>query len=489
MKNSVKVNSLKFNLILNTFLQIINVISPLLTAPYISRVLGASQVGIYSYIYSINYYFVMIAGLGTATYGIIEIARVRNDPQEYSKSFFCIELITVVMSIICIMCWVMFSIYYKEYTYVMLAMTFYLLAVIFDISWFYLGIEKVQYTVFINAFFKILGVLFTFLFVNNAGDLINYSLILSVSMFLGNASMWMFLPKFIKKVKINVEIIYYHFKGTIIYFIPTVSTSVYTVLNKTLIGLITGDAAENGYYEQASKIINLVRTVTFTSLNTLLGSRMSYLFSVGDKQQIIKKRNLALDYVLFFGIGACFGLMGISSIFVPIFFGEEYINAIAFLVLMSPLLPIMGISNLIGNLYYNPSGQRKKSTLMLLFGCLVNLIFNFIFIPLFRGKGAIIASLIGETVITLLYVYGSRGFVSFRMLVRYSYKKIIAGLLMMIYLLVTTPIFDTNIIILILQLLFGTFIYLFILIILKDNFMLIILKKIGGIAHGKKKIV
>ena len=478
MEKQIKQSSLKWNFVLNTFLQIINIVAPLLTTPYVSRVLGVEQIGIYSYTYSINYYFVMVAGLGTATYGIIEIAKVRDNPKVRSRVFWAIEFLTIITSFLCIAFWIIISILYREFTLIMLSMTFYILAVTFDISWFYLGIEKVKYSVGMNSFFKLLAVPLIFYFVKTPGDLVKYAIILSGTMFIGNASIWFFLPNFINKSKVTVEDLIYHFRGTILYFIPTIATSVYTVLGKTLIGVITHDNNEIGYYEQATKIITLIKTVTFTSLNTLLGSRMAYLFAHNNIHEIQKKRNIALDYMMLLGIGACFGLIGVAYNFVPLFFGEEYVNASLFLILMSPLLPIMGMSNLVGNLYYNPTGQRKKSTIILVIGCGVNIGFNILFVPFWGGVGSIIASLIAEVLITILYIVFSKKFVTFFMILTISWKKIISGSIMLLYTCWISDLMGKGIIVLAVQCIGGVGIYFLSLIILKDKFVLNFIKKI-----------
>lgn len=463
--------SLRVNFVLNTFLQILNMIAPFLTAPYISRVLGVDQVGVYSYTYSINYYFVMLAGLGTATYGTIEIAKVRDDVEERSRAFWGIEMITILTSTVCIVAWIAFSICYQAHTVILLTMTMYLVAVVFDVSWFFLGMERVQYSVLVNAFFKIMGIILLFLLVKSPQDLNKYVFILSGTMLAGNASMWLFLPRFVTGAKVTGKTLWKHVRGTMLYFIPTVATSVYMVLDKTLIGAITHDNAQNAYYEQATKVISLVKTVTFTSLNTLLGSRMAYLFAQNQKQEIAEKRDFALEYVLAIGIGAGFGIMGVSRIFVPIFFGKEFTQASAFLILMTPLIPVMGISNLIGNLYYNPSGRRKQSTILLLIGCMVNIALNAVLIPRFYGQGAIVASLIAEVLITAMYVHCSREFVTGSMVFRSAWKKVAAGFVMLLYLVIAERCWGFGLVTLAAQCIGGLAVYLGMLAVLHDPFL------------------
>ena len=286
MEKQLNKTSLKVNFIFNTFLQILSTIAPLITAPYVSRVLGPDNIGIYSYTLSINSYFVLIAGLGTASYGIIEIAKARDSTYDRSKTFWGIELITVITSVVSLILWFFIVLFYDEYRFIFFIQTFYILAIIFDISWFFLGIEKLKHTVIINSFFKIMGVIFIFLFVKTPNDLSIYILILALSTFLGNTSMWIFLPKYIVKSKVTQKDLLAHCRGTLIYFVPTIAATIYTVVDKTLIGIITKDNIENGCYEQATKIISIIRTISFTSMNTLFSSRMSYLFSKNMKKGV-----------------------------------------------------------------------------------------------------------------------------------------------------------------------------------------------------------
>ena len=469
MSKSNKPVSMKINLILNTFLQIVNIAAPLITAPYVSRILGVDQIGTFSYIYSLNYYFVMLIGLGTTVYGMLEIAKVRDNRVKRSTAFWEIELITVTSSVLCIAIWVVFSLMYQEYTNLMMVMILYLLAVVFDISWFFIGLERVKYTVTINATMKILGVVFIFLFVNDKQDLISYTAILSSSMLLGNISMWIFIPKYIKKSEISISSIMKHFKGTMLFFIPTIATSVYMVLDKTLIGFITSSATENGYYEQATKVIGLVKAITVTSFNTLIGSRMAYLYSQKNTEDINKKRDLGIEFVMCISVACCFGLIGISNVFVPVFFGNEFSDASIFLILMAPLLPIMSLSNLVGNIYYNPSGQRKKSVKYLLIGCAANIVLNLIFIPLFKGCGAVVGSIIAEALITFMYVRFSRGFISGRSLIKSAWKKVVAGMVIMIAVYLVGLLMGVRVITVLVQIFVGLVLYPLVLFVLKDS--------------------
>ena len=144
--------SLKKNIMLSTFYQILKIVTPLITAPYVSRVLGVGKIGIYSYTSSIAMYFTLFGGLGTSTYGTREIARVRNDEQKRSQTFWEIEILSIITTMVSILVWGVFTMLNTKYRGYYAVLTFNLLAVMFDISWFYAGIERFQYTVGWNSF-------------------------------------------------------------------------------------------------------------------------------------------------------------------------------------------------------------------------------------------------------------------------------------------------------------------------------------------------
>ena len=202
---------------------------------------------------------------------------------------------------------------------------------------------------------------------------------------LGNVAMWFYLPGFIGRVSWRTLKVRQHCKETLIYFIPTIAASVYTVLDKTLIGLITTDTSENGYYEQATKITNMAKSVTFASLNTLLGSRISLLFAEGRIEEVKSRINFSIDYILFTGVGIWLGIVGVAPRFVPVFFGEGYEPVISLLYCLSPIILIIGVSNCLGAQYYNPAGLRALSAKFIIVGSVINLLLNLILIQIGRA--------------------------------------------------------------------------------------------------------
>ena len=477
--------SLKKNIAISTLYQILLVILPMITAPYIARVLGPDQSGVYDFTNSIQTYFAMFAALGTASYGAREIARVRNDEKQRSVLFWEIELMTVMTSAACILVWFVFIFFAKQYKVIYLVLTMGLFSTMFDISWFFAGMEQFTYTVSKNAVCKLAGVILMFLFVKRPEDLLLYIIIITASTMLGNLSMWLYIPRFITKVDFKKLRFRNHFHETLIYFIPSVATSVYTVLDRTLIGTITNNRAENGFYHYTMQIINIMKALTFSSLNMVLGSRISYLFAEEKYDEIKERIRDSINYILFMGIGICFGLIGVSGRFVPLYLGPGYDRVVTMLVLMSPIVVIIGVSNCLGSQYYTPSGNRKLSAKFIIIGAVVNLTLNLILIPRFWGYGAIVASLIAETVITVLYFRHCNGYLTADTLFREGRKKLAAGILMLAVIRILDRFIASDIIALCAEVIAGFAVYCSLIVLLRDTFMSEIV--MGKMIRRKKK--
>lgn len=468
--------SIKKNVIISTLYQILLVITPLITAPYISRVIGADGIGAYSYTSSIQVYFSLFAALGTAEYGLREISRARMNVEKRSRLFWEIELVSVLTSVFILLLWGIFICFQHQYFTMYLILTLNIFNTMLDISWFFNGLEQFQYTVTKNAIVKVVGVVLILLFVKSPKDTDLYVFIMTASTLLGTMSMWLSLHKFVIKTKINLSSLKKHFHETAIYFIPTIATSIYTSMDKTLIGLITHSAAENAYYEQATKIINLVKALTFTSVNAVLGARISFLFFQEKYSEIKKNIHLSIDYVMFIGVGICFGLISISNTFVPVFFGSGWGKVVLILQLFSPQVIIIGISNCLGSQYYTPAGLRKKSAMYIIIGAIVNLILNLILIPKFASAGATFASIIAELTISILYLKNSDGYLDIKFLGHILWKKVIAGILMCLVIILYGFWNQPDIIKLFIQFLTGSLTYILTLFVLKDNSLKLFLK-------------
>ncbi len=464
--------SVKKNFLYSTLFQILNVITPFITSPYLSRVLGPDGVGIQSYTASIQAYFLLFASLGTYTYGAREIARTRNDKSLYSKIFWEIEIMTVITSGLGLLLWWGLIMTNPAYQSFYIAMIPNLFAVMFDITWFFNGLEQFRITIMRSALFKVLGIFLMFLFVKSKDDLLLYVMIVSVTSLLSSLSLWTYLPGYLAKITFRGFRLRHHLKQTLVYFLPSLATSVYTMLDKALLGLLTGDNFQNGYYAQADKMITIAKSVSFIAINSVVGVRVSYLFSEKKIDEVHTRIERSMNYILFMGIGCMFGIAGIAENMVPVFLGGGYEKVIPLLYIFCPIIVIIGISNCIGGHYYTPSGRRSQSTKYLVAGSVTNLVLNLTLIPFFAANGAAVASILAESVITVLYVKNSSKFMTFRLIARLSIKKITAGAVMLAVVAAVRKVPGPGEILIIgIQLVLGAFTYLAVLSLLRDSWM------------------
>lgn len=424
--------SIRRNYTYNLIYQVMTLITPFVTTPYISRVLGPDGTGVQSYTNSVVQYFAILAALGTASYGQREIAMHRGDERERSRIFWEIQLLCMCTTAICLVVWLFVIGFSRVYTpyYAVLSMT--LIAVAFDISWFFGGLEQYALIVMRNMAIKVVGILLLFLFVRTKDDLLLYVTMTAATGLLGNISMWGYLKQFLVKVDRRSLRVGRHFKETIVYFIPTIATSVYTILDKTMLGWFTGyDKSENGYYEYATGFVNMAK-ILIMSFNAVMSARMSFLFGEGRMEEIHQKVEGSLDFVLLMAMPIMLGLMGIATGFVPWFLGAGYEPVVKLLYVCSPMVLVVGLSDCMGSQILTPSGQRARSGKVIVAGAAVNFVMNLALIPHFKAAGAAGASVAAEIFITSLYLWLCRDYIKLNMLVKYGWKRLIAAAIMLL---------------------------------------------------------
>ena len=202
----IRMESVKKNFIYNVVYQILLVILPLITAPYIARTLGATAVGIYSYTNSIAYYFILFAMLGISNYGNISIASVRDNKEKLNKTFSTIYQLQFILFILAIVIYCIYSIFFvSENNLIFILQIFYVASGLLDISWLFFGLEQFKLTVFRNVVIKVITLVAMFLFVKNPDDLWIYTLIMSVGTFISQAYLWLYVRKFVKFTRVSFK--------------------------------------------------------------------------------------------------------------------------------------------------------------------------------------------------------------------------------------------------------------------------------------------
>lgn len=468
MKNKV---SIKKNYIYNLINSLLTVIIPLITAPYLSRVLGVDGIGIRSYTLSIVSNFILIASMGIASYAQREISMNRDDKYKYSKITYEIGILRVITTIIVTVLYVIafvLPIFNRENNVIYAILMLNIIANMLDFSWFFQGMEDFKKISLVQSITKVLSVIFTLTLVKKQSDIAVSVLINSMVLILNSIIPFFALKKYCCKVNIKDIKLKKHFKECMIYFVPAIAVQVYTVMDKTMIGMFS-TTTENGYYEQADKIVKISMSVV-TSINIIMRSRMSYLFKNEDINGAKELIGKSLNLFCLSAYPITFGIISISKQLVPIFFGPEFDKTATIINILSPLVIIIGISNLIGTHYLTPKGKQKTSNKCLITGACVNLILNLILIRKLGSIGAAIASIIAESVITILYLKNAKEIINIIEIIKKSKNYLIASVIMFIFIYVCKIFIKDNIIGLFIQIIIGIVVYGISLLVMKDKF-------------------
>ena len=460
--------SVKKNYIYNMLYQLLLILLPIITTPYLARKLGASGNGIYGYTISIVTYFILFGSLGINLYGQREIAYNQKSTENRSKVFAELIIIkTITMSLAALVFFFFFcqkgnySIYYKILLIEMLAN-------IIDISWFYQGLEEFKKIVIRNFIIKLIGLICIFVFIKAPSDVNKYLLIHVLSTLAGGLTLWIGLKKYIvkpKKLKFKR-----HLPMIIALFIPQVAIQVYTVLDKTMIGAILNNMDEVGYYEQSQKIIRILLTI-ITAVGTVMLPRLANCFAEKNYEQIKRYMYKTFSFVFMLSFPLMFGIAVVANNFAPLFFGKGYDKVPIIMQVLSPIVLFISISNITGTQYLISTKRQKEFTISVVVGAIVNFLLNLVFIYFYKSVGAAIATVIAELSVTLVQLYFVRKDFKLMEIIKLSKNYIIAGIIMLVTCYAIDYFITNRLLGLIFQVLCGTLVYLIVLLILKDKFL------------------
>lgn len=492
-QRTVQRDSVKYNFIFNLMIQLLTYIIPLITAPYISRVLTPNGVGINSYVNSNVSYFTLVIAFGFSTYGTRKISYISDDKRKRSNAFWEIFTTRFLLFLGCLAIYLGMTLIWSfgnpDYKIYYLVYILALVSCFLDITYLFQGLEKFRIVSIINIIARVIAAISYFIFVKTADDLIIYIVIFSVQSVVIALVCWIFAAKYISRPKFKEMHVWDCMKNGFIFFLPTVAISVYTLLDKTMLGALT-NTTEVGYYEQAYKIISLC-TALVNAISPIMLSRITYLIGQGKEKEVEHKIIQMTEIYALMAWPMVMGLYAIARYFYPAFFGDEYVPSVYVAYILLPLVLIIPVSNQIGSAYYVPRNRNKIITIFFVVGALTNFATNWLFIPWLGAKGAAITSLLAESIISSLFIIFSWKAINYKKILLKSLKPIIASLIMFgILTVLNCFVFDKYISSLIYQSILsaviGALIYGVSLIIMREEMVMDTLRKITGKVFKKK---
>lgn len=453
-------SSTKVNIIYQVTYDILLMILPFLTSPYIARVLGAEGLGIYSYYYSVATYFVLFSQLGLKNYGNRMIAKYRDDRNKVNELFSNMAMIHIIISLLCVAVYVgyIFTVNENEKIYAII-MVAQVLSGLFDISWFYFGIENFKLTVFRSTVIKIINVVCVFTLVRDKGDLWLYCLIMALGMLFSQITLWVPLKKYVKFVRTSWTKMVVHIRPMLVLFIPTIAVSLYKYMDKIMIGLISSKV-QLGFYENAEKVINIPTTV-ISSFGTVMLPKMSNMVVKKDKSIVKKYTGVSMLYVMWLAYALTFGLAGVALVFAPIFWGEEF-RISGFLIMgLALTIPFTSFANVIRTQYLIPTEKDREFVVSVVSGSVVNLIINALLISKYGAIGAVIGTIMAEVTVCFIQCYVVRKELQIWDYFKQTIFFLGMGIVMFMVVFKLGDVLGVSIKTLVIQICLGAFIYCF----------------------------
>ncbi len=451
--------SLKKNYIYNVLYQMLIMLLPFVTAPYVSRVFGANGVGVFSYKYSIANYFLLFGMLGISNYGNRGVAGKRDNTSELNIFFsevYSLQFLTMSAAIIVYTIYLIVS--HAEYMQVSICMYIYLISGLLDISWLFFGLEEFKITVIRNAIIKIATVLLIFLFVKESTDIVIYSIIMCSGVLVSQLYLWLYVFSKVHYSFPSIKNVFKHLKSIVILFIPVLSYSIYKIMDKVMLGSMT-DYYQSGIYANAEKAVSIPIGV-ITAFGTVMLPRMTNLIANKKMDESRRYISISFNVITMISSAIAFGLIGVSDIFSPVFFGQGYDGCETVIKILSISVLFSSWGSIVRNQYLVPNHKDKPYVISTIIGAVVNLVTNIILIPRLGAAGAAIGTLVAELLLMSSQMFFVRNEENFIKNIYKNIAYVIFGIVMSMVVNSYGSYHSHSVLTLALQVLFGGTIFL-----------------------------
>lgn len=457
------------NYFYNFLNQTVVLLVPFLTAPYLSRVLGVENLGIYGYISSVYSLVTTIGLLGLNNYGVRQLAYVRNSKDERNKVFsqllflrlFLLIITTAIFAVIALCS--DYQLYFSiEYILV--------IAVFVDVSWVFIGMEDMRIVASRNTLSKLLQLIAIIILVKGRDDLWIYFLSYPITTIIPTIYLLLPVRKYVKVVSVGIWSIFIHVYPAIKLYLPAVATTLLLQINKLMLKSFS-NISSVAIYDQSEKIVT-IPLAFITIVGTVMMPRIAYDYSNNNLQEINNNINGVLRMVLLLTFPMCVGLFLVSDIFIPWFLGKDFLPAISVIQLMCPLILFNALANISGAQYFVATNQTRIITRAYFIACIINLLGNLMLDSVLGADGATV-SLVVSTSLCCLYQYYYLN-KQLRLNISYLCTYIIAAVIMggTMYIVKRHIFTDANILNTFLLIIVGIIIYAIILVAMRDNYIM-----------------
>ena len=424
--------NIKTNFIFQFSYQILIYVVPLIISPFLTRRLGGEALGVYTYSYSIAYYFLLFANLGIKTHGQRIIAVSRDDNEMLRKKFWSLLYLHILFSAISLIVYLACCLFvFKNNTNIFFLQGLLVLSAMFDITWLFFGLENFKSVVFKNIFVKLFECVLIFALIREADDLWIYTLIMAGSVFLGHFVMLPQAMKLVKPIRVTVTDMRIHIKPMAVLFVAVVASTLYTVFDKTLLGIFSSNINSVAFYEYSDKIITIPKQI-IAVLGAVMLPRACKNFADDNIEGLKKNISISLIIVSIISMGAIFGLAAVSNKLSVVYYGHEFEECGTIIKYMTPLIYIVMIGDVFRSQYIIPSNNDRIYVSSLIISAVINIVISIVFIPIYGVVGAIMGTTVAEMFGLLYQGYHSRKIVKILEVVKDSLIFAADGILMFV---------------------------------------------------------
>lgn len=390
-----KKDSLAKNYIFQFSYQALILVIPLILSPYLTRHLHAEALGTYTYINSIAYYFVIAANLGISVHGKRIVARNSTNDIGLRRSFWSLFTVHCIISLVSLTAYLLWIFCFnKTDRNIYVIETIYVLSALFDITWLFYGLENFSSVVIKNAVVKITECIAIFLFVKTETDLWIYTLICALGICLGQVIMIPQAIRMVKPIGFSIEDCKQHIKPLLVFSVALVASTLYTIFDKTLLGILS-TKANVAFYEYSNKIVAIPQTFVGV-IGTVMFPRACKLASEGKRDEQKKLIHISSVLTAFIGMGSIFGLLAVAPLFAKIYYGEAFKACGNIIISLSPTIYIVGAGSILRTQCLIPNGMDRQFNLCIVYNAVINLILSTALIPILGIYGAVIGTLSAE---------------------------------------------------------------------------------------------
>ena len=406
----MKQKTLFKNTIYKSILSLVNIVIPIIIGPYIVRLLDVELYGIYNRVFSEFQIFLAFASIGVYTFGVREISKIRNDKEKISQLFTNLFVISLLSNILVIAIYIIYTLMSSTgiTSIIYLIMIIQFIANIFYVEFVNEALENYKFITIKSLIVKIIYFVSLLLLVRNPDDIIIYSVIISLTVFLNNIISFIYAKSKIEfnfsKIKIKKYI-----KPLLAVLVITNVDLLYSQLDKVMLGRYVNDVAVTLYYIPYYIVSTLV-SIPYAIINVSI-PRLSYLLKNEGKEKYQEKLNNSISSLLFIIIPMCFGMFVLADEIIFLYAGEEYLTAIIPLMIACIVRIIISLESVMNNLIMYPNDEENRILKVSLICGLLNLVMNYLLVVLkiFNPSTAMLTTGISEIIlVTLHYIYSRK---------------------------------------------------------------------------------